>query len=454
MVFAWNGREMGFVSDVLGVAPLGAAAGDGVYFQVDHDEYLAISGGQLVPRDGVYDVRLTEELREVGYVDQVKLLAVDHPADVDVFHSDKFKGPPYPDFELYAVGERQHPAAARDHRGRDVREALLATDRVYPDGFRRDYAGLAERHWIELEFGAGLPGGGDGVLVLHGWVDWADGSTFKATSQSEAGPKVELPSLEVLDADGRWRTVVADMGVPAGKPKTIVVEMEGRWLSPARRLRIVTSLAAYWDEAFLAAPLALRPPRTGGGDAAGTAPVRLSEMLPTSAELRFRGFSRVIVHPQRRQPEWFVYDDVRTVSMWDPTPGLYTRYGEVAELLAEVDDRFAVFGAGDELALRFDAAALPPLPAGWRRDFLLFVDGWAKDGDHNTAFARSVEPLPHHGMPEYPYGPEHAFPDGPEHRRWREEYQTRPALRLTRPLRPVEAAAPVEPAETAEAVRK
>jgi hypothetical protein len=93
-------------------------------------------------------------------------------------------------------------------------------------------------------------------------------------------------------------------------------------------------------------------------------------------------------------------------------------------------------GSGDELRLAFDAAALPPLPAGWVRDLLVEVDGWAKDGDANTAFSQTVEPLPFHGMSRYPYPPEESFPDGPEHRRWREAWNTRPALVLLRPLRP------------------
>ncbi|MGH9362046.1 MAG: hypothetical protein ACRD2T_09020 [Thermoanaerobaculia bacterium] len=93
-----------------------------------------------------------------------------------------------------------------------------------------------------------------------------------------------------------------------------------------------------------------------------------------------------------------------------------------------------IMGSGDERRLCFDARALPPLPPGHRRDFLLWVDGWAKDGDANTAHSQSVEPLPFHGMSQYPYPAGERFPDGPEHRAYRERYNTRPALRLLRPL--------------------
>ncbi len=82
----------------------------------------------------------------------------------------------------------------------------------------------------------------------------------------------------------------------------------------------------------------------------------------------------------------------------------------------------------------FDGSGLPALPSGWTREFLLKVDGWAKDRDANTAFSASVEPLPFHAMSRYPYPAGERYPDDEEHNRYRREYNTRPALRLLRPL--------------------
>jgi hypothetical protein len=146
--------------------------------------------------------------------------------------------------------------------------------------------------------------------------------------------------------------------------------------------------------------------------------------------LRFRGFSKATIHPERKQPESFDYARVAPASMWNPTAGMYTRYGDVRPLLASIDDQLVLMGSGDELRLRFPAASLPVLAAGWRRDFLLFVDGWAKDGDANTAYSQSVQPLPFHGMSQYPYSGRERFPDS----FIQEQYTTRPALRLLRPL--------------------
>ncbi len=122
------------------------------------------------------------------------------------------------------------------------------------------------------------------------------------------------------------------------------------------------------------------------------------------------------------------------MSTWNPTPGLYTRYGDVTPLLREVDDRLVIMGSGDEIRLLFPTAALPSLRPGWKRDFLLLVDGWAKDADANTAFSQSVEPLPFHGMRSYPYPPAEHFPDDALQRDDALRYNTRPALRLVRPL--------------------
>jgi hypothetical protein len=186
-------------------------------------------------------------------------------------------------------------------------------------------------------------------------------------------------------------------------------------------VRIVTNLCLYWDEIYLI-------------ESSGAPPSRMTDVPMESADLRFRGFSKPTIDPRRLQPERFDYQTVSFTSMWNPTPGNYTRYGDVKELLAAPDDRMSIMGSGDEVAMRFAAGGLPALPEGWKRDFLLLVGGWAKDADANTAFSQSVLPLPFYGMSSYPYPASDGYPADAEHERYVREYLTRPALRLIRPL--------------------
>jgi hypothetical protein len=153
MVFAWNGREFQFVGDVLGVAPLGASSGDGNYFPVDSVEYVQLPSG-LAPHNGRYEIRITEELHEVSYIDQARMIALDHPEAIEIFTNDKFKAPPFPEFRLFGVKRRIYPAAAHDGNGRDALAALLRRDRIYAGAFRHDATAVAEMHVLDLKFPA------------------------------------------------------------------------------------------------------------------------------------------------------------------------------------------------------------------------------------------------------------------------------------------------------------
>lgn len=425
MIFAWNGTRFEFVTDVLGVAPLGASNGDGQFFPVNHREHIQIPGTMLRSQNGYYQIRITEELHEVSYLDQIQLIALDHETGSDIFTNDKFKAPPFPEFRLFGVRQKLYPRSAKDQSGANVLPQLLRRDGWYVDTFRRAESGIAQMHNLDLDFGHVAPDN-RAILVLNGWVDWADGSTFLAAGQeSKEGQTGGLvfPYLQVKDASGHWKTVIEDMGIPSGKPKNIVLDLTGKFLSASREVRIVTSLCVYWDEIFISENTA--GPR-----------LRMTRLAPESADLRYRGFSQPVIAPDRTRPEEFDYQNWSPAAMWNPTPGFYTRYGEVHSLLTRMDDRFVIMGSGDELRLLFKARDLPPLAPGWTRDFLLVVDGWAKDADSNTAYARTVEPLPFHDMASYPYPPYQHFPEDESHRNYRRLFNTRPAVADLSSLRP------------------
>ncbi|MDZ7638269.1 MAG: FG-GAP-like repeat-containing protein [Bryobacterales bacterium] len=419
MIFTWDGREFTFITDVLGVAPLGAKSGDGSYFPTNSDEYVWIDGEHLRPRDGILSVRITEELGEVSYLDRLELIAVDHPAGVDIFSNEKWKGPPYPEFRLFGTTTREYPRLARS-QGTDVLASLQMRDQIYVDNFERNFQNVAEMHTLDLDFGDAAPRN-TAFLVLNGWVDWADGSTFLA--QQQAGESLVPPYLQVRNAQGEWQTVVEDMGMPSGKTKTLAVDLSGKFLTANRELRIVTNMCVFWDEVFL-------------GEDTATPTVALTSLPARSAQMRYHGFSTSIIHPQRKKPEHFLYEPTTVLSYWNPTRGNYTRFGDILTLIESADDRLAIMGAADEVALEFDASAAPALRDGWKRDYLLLVEGWAKDADANTGFGSTVEPLPFRKMTRYPYPAGETYPKERSLEEYRRAFNTRPALRYTRPLAP------------------
>ena len=154
-------------------------------------------------------------------------------------------------------------------------------------------------------------------------------------------------------------------------------------------------------------------------------PIRTTTLAPLSADLHFRGFSRTYRKGGRYGPYWFAYDDVTKESPWRPITGAFTRFGDVLPLLRNPDDMFVIMGPGDEATIQFDATSAKSLPPGWKRDFLLYTDGWIKDSDLNTAFGTTVHPLPYHGATSYPFAPGGAYPSDPPHQRYVREFNTR-----------------------------
>ena len=419
-LYTWDGTGFRFVTDVmwrsaLGM-PIGIMAGKqkgGTMYApaAASREYLRIPGAALRPRQGRYVLQLTEELWETAYVDEIKLLAVDHPDSVDVFVDERFVPPGPLSLRPFQVVRQRPPRSATDDRGTDLLPALRDRDDVYVSNLTPlQYQGLVEPHDLILDLGpeAAAPGT---VLILRGWIHPTDASINVAVSQ-QSRLKPMSPSLEVRDANGRWRTAIADLGFPSGKDKSLVIELAGKFPTRDHRVRIRTNLQIYWDQAIVA-------------QEAAAARVKIATLAPLSADLHFRGFSRTYRKGGRYGPHWFAYGDVSKESPWRPIEGAFTRYGDVLPLLGKSDDMYVIMAAGDEATVEFDAASADSLPAGWKRDFLLYSDGWIKDADLNTAFGNTVAPLPFQRIREYPYAAGESYPADAEHQRYNREYNTR-----------------------------
>ncbi len=406
-VFTFNGERMVFVTDFIWGSPLGLrinAQETGDIAQTE--DWIKIRGDQLRPRNGVYDVRITAELWETHFFDHVSLLVVDHPEDTEIWVDERFAFPPRA-LRLYTTGPVQPIVRAINHTGREVTAMVQHRDGRYFDAFALGaYQGIAEPHFIEVDLGKEVLADQPLYLIAYGWLRPTDSSINVAISQGRH-PRPRGLRVEVPDGLGGWRVAYPDLGFPAGRLKTIVIDLTGQLPEDGPyRVRLHTNLEIYWDW-------------IGWAEAYPDTLLRTTHLQPEQALLRYRGYSAT-VQPERSAPEIPIYDALAsTAQRWRDLEGYYTRFGDVRELLARVDDRYVIMNAGDELVLHFPA--LPEPPRGWKRDFVLIGDGWVKDGDYNTTFSRTVRPLPYHGQPSYDIPPGRLW-DDPVYRRFPEDW--------------------------------
>ncbi len=390
-LFAWNGKQIGFVKDAV---PWGSALG----LQIDSvgtpgiaatEEWYKIGRGQLAPHDGYYDLRITGELWETYYYDYLKLMVVDHPAGTEIFTDERFVVPAVKP-AIITVTIPRAIARATDDQGEDVTEIVSKLDGNYLDTFGRgQYQGLTRDHFVEVDLGNDVPPSGPLWLIAKGWLHPTDSSVNVAISQG-SHPKARALSLEVPDGHGGWRTARANLGFPAGRKKTCMIDLQNVFLPGApRKLRLRTNLEIYWDSIEWAR----------GAPDAPEAQLKVTQLAPSLADLHYRGYS-MVKQANASSPELPDYNRIAaSTQVWRDLEGYYTRYGDVRELLAGADDRYVIMNAGDEISLRFPQQAPPP--SGWVRDYVIAGDGWIKDGDYNTAYSRTVQPLPYHQKREY-----------------------------------------------------
>ena len=389
-LYSWNGEQFEFVTDImwrsaLGM-PLGIMGGEQAFASAQStNEFVKIPGRMLQEKDGEFTIQITEELWESAYLDKSRLVVVDHPGSSEIFIDEKFTPFPAPPLKIHAVTKKIFPQSAFDQNGTDHLSRLLEHDFQYVDNLEpAAFQGQTAWHDLILDFGT-MPLGGKKLLFLTGWIFPGDASINVATSQNDHG-KATPPRLQVRNQAGAWQTVVSNIWFPSGKNKTVVVDLHDKFLTTDHAVRLQTNMQIYWDQIFMAA----------AANEAQT--IRTSSLAPVAADLHWRGFSREFRKGGRYGPHWFDYKTVSTAAKWRDLPGNYTRFGDVLPLLQASDDFYVTLNAGDEVTISFDAQAAPRLPKGWRRDFLLFSDGWVKDGDLNTATGKTLAPLPFHAM--------------------------------------------------------
>ena len=407
-LYTWDGERMVFVTDFCWSTPLGMyinAQDQGGFLQTT--DWVKIRGDQLVPRDGIYDVRVNANLWETHFLDKLALVVVDHPPGTEVHLDERFFLEPTKP-QIYLTGPSKPVARAWDHNGQDVTDIVRTVDGNYLDrAGRGHYQGVTNDHWVEVDLGDEAPTTGPVYLLAHGWIHPTDSSINCALEQNKS-VKIMPLTLEIPDGKDGWKVGRPALGFPAGKNKTCVIRLDGiEGEKVTRRFRLRTNLEIYWDALHYAAEL----------DAGLCKQQRLSIR---TAELSYRGIVRMS-QASASAPELPHYDDVvQRGQLWRDLIGFHTRFGDIRELIEEVDDRFVIMNAGDEIRLTYAAPAAPA--AGWKRDFVWISDGWVKDGDLNTRWGKTVLPLPYHGMKSYD-SPPGRLEDDPVYRRFPQDWE-------------------------------
>lgn len=380
VLFAHDGEDFRFVSDVLGVAGIGYLLEPGVYSEPRPRERFPMPSGTLAPdEDGRLRVVLCEPMEEVCYLDAVELVGWALPEGWSLAVDERLaiEGPAAtgaPIFHRTTI----EPVRAFDADGRPILEAISMVDRVaaaIPEKDRRFIGRLAREHVVTLEFDEPLPDVSEDQrpwLLMDGWIEYPYAQTMFAAWQADAS--YEAPTLEARDTTGTWRTVQHRFGYPAGMPRTAAYPLDG--LPPGcDALRLRTNQEMYWDRL-----------RVVVGEPAPEGAERIA-LAPTESRFSPIGFPRRIDGPQRC-PD---YDWSDRSPLWDVRHqrGRYTRFGEVDELLERADGASITIGPGEGVDIAFDAPANID-GIHW----ILDCHGWCKDRDLFTRTGETLEPMP------------------------------------------------------------
>lgn len=397
VIFAWDGSKMGFVTDSLGVGGVGALASikqdetgriSPVYAPPRPWERIAIPSASIAPKDGRYEIALSEPMEEMTALDGASLKVYDLPPEWNISFDERMGiNDPQPTGSAIFWRDSMLPVRATVAHG--VRPAIDQTDAVRTKDFvavdpgeidSRFIGRTSQKFSLVIEFPQEIQSGaGDPILLMDGWIEYPYCSTTFAMWQARAS--TSPPTFEALDpATGLWITLVKEYGYPAGMPRETAFPISKTSLPKnCTTLRIVTDQELYVDRCRMIW--------------SQVCPQAIERTLPLrSAVVRESGFAKRIPAAQRCP----MYDYATRIPLWDcrKQAGWYTATGvDCSPLVTAIDDAVAIFGAGEEVRLTFDAAQ-PALATNWTRAFVLDLNGWCKDMDFYTGNGATVAPLP------------------------------------------------------------
>jgi hypothetical protein len=391
-LFVWNGTSYNYVSDVndgtgwLGFLEYFKPDGSMVFSYNYPYDYTKLEPTQLQPLNGYYNLKIEENTNEIFYLDSVKLLAVDHPADVNVFSTKStFVYNLTGQGTIYTVSkDLATPVSAVNQLGQNVLPLISKFDNNFTTANRWS--------WNSLTLNLGDLSGAKNIdLVVAARIDWpstqAGGENFMSYADKPGVMPSPPPYMQVKAANGSWVNVPDDrqFPIPSTNDQMFVVNLTGLFPTNNFELRI----NYYQDIEF----------DYIGVSTASQQNIRVYSLTPSSADL------------------------TQTYVPNSDSSGAFTRYGDVTALVQSTDDEFVIGRQGDVVTIQIPTN-LPPVPKGWVREYFLVTNCWFK-GEGLPYVPFTVDPLPFQAMTSFPYPSNETYPYDAVHEAYLQTYNTR-----------------------------
>jgi len=165
-LYVWNGSDYIFDNDIIPFEKSDV---------LESTDYYRVQE-PLEPDGDFYKVRIAEELPETAYLDLLKLMTIDHPADVDV----------YPDIDgnLFTIKNPMPPVSCVDNYGNDCLELIAG---------KEGYAG--EKYYT----------GSNGEYLVVDFGDLSQASIIKLVMTTDYSILVQT-AIQTQNEAGEWET--------------------------------------------------------------------------------------------------------------------------------------------------------------------------------------------------------------------------------------------------------
>ena len=388
----WNGTGYSYVAEVNdGTGWLGYLE----YFQPDGSmvfsynypyDYIKLDSTQLQPVNGFYNFKIAELSDEIFYLDSVQMIAVDHPADVNVFSTaSTFIYNLTGQGTIYTVSDNlATPVSAVNGTGQNVLPLISTLDQNFTTATRWQ--------WQSLTLNLGnLTGAKQINLVVAAKIVWpttsAGGENFMSYANQPGVIPSPPPYMQVLAPNGSWVNVPNDREFPIPHVTNSEFDVNLTGLFPTNNYEL--KINYYQDIQFDYIGISTTPQQN----------IIVHTLTLSSATLE----------------QAFVVNS--------NSSGAFTKYGDVTALLQSADNQFVIGREGDVVSLQF-SADLPPVPQGWVRDYFIIASCWFK-GEGLPYVPFTVDPLPFQAMTSFPYPSNETYPYTADNLAYLKEYNTR-----------------------------